>query len=76
LGNKRLQVRWMTPLEYARLMGAGSYDLSGARTNQALFGFGDAVAVPAVAWLAENYLMPLARGFLTKETDLAVAAHG
>jgi len=64
IGNKRLQVRWMTPREYARLMGAGDYDLSGARTNQALFGFGDAVAVPAVEWLANNYLMPLLRGKL------------
>lgn len=62
LGNKRLQVRWMTPREYARLMGAGDYDLSAARNNQALFGFGDAVAVPAVSWLAENYLMPLVKG--------------
>jgi DNA (cytosine-5)-methyltransferase 1 len=60
----RFLVRWMTPLEYARLMGAGHYDLSGARSNQALFGFGDAVAVPAVEWLAENYLMPLLRGGL------------
>jgi DNA (cytosine-5)-methyltransferase 1 len=57
-------------------MGAGAYDLSGARTNQALFGFGDAVAVPAVAWLAENYLMPLARGSMQKETELAVASLG
>lgn len=65
LGNKRLQVRWMTPREYARLMGAGDYNLSTARNNQALFGFGDAVAVPAVSWLAEHYLMPLVRGQLT-----------
>lgn len=64
LGNKRLQVRWMTPLEYARLMGAGDYDLSTARTNQALFGFGDAVAVPVVEWLAEHYLMPMVKGKL------------
>ncbi|MBX9642354.1 MAG: DNA (cytosine-5-)-methyltransferase, partial [Mycobacteriaceae bacterium] len=42
LGNERLQVRWMTPVEYARLMGAGDYNLDAARTNQALFGFGDA----------------------------------
>lgn len=62
LGNKRLQVRWMTPLEYARLMGAPDYDISGARTNQALFGFGDAVAVPVVTWLADNYLMPMVNG--------------
>lgn len=64
IGNKRIQVRWMTPLEYARLMGAGDYNLEGARTNQALFAFGDAVAVPAVTWLGEHYLMPLASGVL------------
>lgn len=75
VGSKRAQVRWMTPLEYARLMGAEDYDLSGARTNQALFAFGDAVAVPAVAWLAEHYLLPLVRGELgTQRMDLA--AHG
>jgi DNA (cytosine-5)-methyltransferase 1 len=61
LGDGRLQVRWMTPQEYANLMGAADYDLSGARNNQALFGFGDAVAVPAVEWLAKNYLLPLVR---------------
>lgn len=64
LGNGRLQVRWMTPLEYARLMGAGEYDLRNTRTNQVLFGFGDAVAVPAVSWLSEHYLMPLVKGSL------------
>lgn len=77
LGNKRLQVRWMTPREYARLMGADDYDLSAARNNQALFGFGDAVAVPAVAWLAENYLMPLIRGEMNHRKDCErVKAHG
>lgn len=75
LGNKRLQVRWMTPLEYARLMGAGTYNLTGARTNQALFGFGDAVAVPVVRWLGVNYLMPLLRGeLLAAPTDLELSA--
>lgn len=39
-------------------------DINGARTNQALFGFGDAVAVPAVNWLATHYLMPLVTGAL------------
>lgn len=62
-GNGKLRVRWMTSLEYARLMGAGGYNLNTIkRANQALFGFGDAVCVPAVAWLAENYLMPLVQG--------------
>jgi DNA (cytosine-5)-methyltransferase 1 len=57
----------MTPLEYARLMGAGEYNLAGARNNQALFGFGDAVAVPAVEWLGLNYLLPLVNGSLGTE---------
>jgi DNA (cytosine-5)-methyltransferase 1 len=69
LGAGRLQVRWMTPVEYARLMGAPDYDLSGARTNQALFGFGDAVAVPVVRWLADNYLMPLVKGTFGVRSD-------
>lgn len=69
LGNKRLQVRWMTPREYARLMGADDYDLSAARNNQALFGFGDAVAVPAVAWLGEHYLSPLLKGELAPRAE-------
>jgi DNA (cytosine-5)-methyltransferase 1 len=76
MGNKRLQVRWMTPLEYARLMGAGEYELSGARNNQALFGFGDAVAVPAVHWLAEHYLMPLVNDVFQDSSREASAANG
>ncbi len=77
LGNGRLNVRWMTPREYARLMGAGDYNLDGARTNQALFAFGDAVAVPAVEWLADNYLMPLVRGDLVGQTGAPLAVnHG
>lgn len=73
MGNKRLHVRWMTPREYARLMGAGDYDLSAARTNQALFGFGDAVAVPVVEWLAEHYLMPAVRGALADRPQAEAA---
>lgn len=69
MGNGRLQVRWMTPLEYARLMGAGEYALDGLRNNQALFGFGDAVCVPVVSWLAEHYLMPLVNGTLGSATS-------
>ncbi|MEV4826809.1 DNA cytosine methyltransferase [Micromonospora sp. NPDC049257] len=63
-GHGQVRVRWMTPREYARLMGAGDYCLDGLRTNQALFGFGDAVCVPVVSWLAREYLMPLVRGEL------------
>lgn len=63
-GLGQAQVRWMTPREYANLMGAGAYCLDGARNNQALFGFGDAVAVPVVSWLSKNYLRPLIDGAL------------
>jgi DNA (cytosine-5)-methyltransferase 1 len=54
-----IRVRWMTPREYARLMGADEFKLEGLRNIQALCGFGDAVCVPVVKWLAENYLLPL-----------------
>ncbi|NSX38305.1 DNA (cytosine-5-)-methyltransferase [Pseudarthrobacter oxydans] len=65
-GQGRIAVRWMTPLEYARLMGAPEYNLKGLRDSQILFGFGDAVVVPAVQWVGDNYLAPLIRGELAQ----------
>lgn len=77
VGYGKLRVRWMTEREYARLMGADDYDLADdIKPNQALFGFGDAVCVPAVAWLAENYLMPLINGKFTKRPIEELAAIG
>jgi DNA (cytosine-5)-methyltransferase 1 len=67
LGRGARRVRWMTPLEYARLMGAPRYRIDGLRANQALFGFGDAVCVPAVGWLARHCLMPLLTGEAASE---------
>ena len=60
-GGGEVRVRWMTPLEYARLMGAGGYQLRVGTPNQALFGFGDAVVVDVVRWIGEHYLMPALR---------------
>ncbi|MEU6715017.1 DNA cytosine methyltransferase [Nonomuraea sp. NPDC046802] len=57
-----VKVRWMTGREYAHLMGARGYRLEGLRRNQEIFGFGDAVCVDVVAWLAEHYLTPLLKG--------------
>lgn len=57
-GYGKIAVRLLTPLECARLMGAGDYDLSVSR-SRALFGFGDAVCVPVVEWIAINLLNPL-----------------
>lgn len=61
-GRKHVRVRWMTPREYARLQGAPDYLLGGARDNEVRSGFGDAVCVPAVGWLAEHHLTPTLAG--------------
>ena len=57
-GKGEYHVRLLTPREVARLMGADDYTIS-VSLNQALFGFGDAVCVPAIEWIATHYLNPL-----------------
>jgi DNA (cytosine-5)-methyltransferase 1 len=57
-GRGEYHVRLLTPRECARLMGADDFKIT-VPLNQALFGFGDAVCVPAVQWIARNYLNPL-----------------
>ena len=59
LGKGRAMARLLTPIECARLMGADDYDFSGVSETRALFGFGDAVCVPAIEWIARYYLNPL-----------------
>lgn len=78
VGKGRIRARWMTPREYGNLMGAPRYKIAGLRTNQALFGFGDAVCVPVVGWLGTHYLMPLVNGELGSDTYGVgwEAAHG
>ncbi|MBV6428486.1 MAG: Modification methylase HhaI [Haliscomenobacter sp.] len=57
-GKGEIKIRLLSPLECARLMGADDYVIP-KNVTQALFGFGDAVCVPVVTWIAENYLNPL-----------------
>jgi len=57
-GKGKYFARLLTPRECARLMGADDYRIA-ATLNQALFGFGDAVCVPVIRWIARNYLNPL-----------------
>lgn len=57
-GYGTVKVRLLTPRECARLMGAEDFIIN-APSNQALFGFGDAVCVPVIAWIAQHYLNPL-----------------
>lgn len=56
-GYGKVMARLLTPRECARLMGADDFQIE-APLNQALFGFGDAVCVPVVEWLAIHYLNP------------------
>jgi DNA (cytosine-5)-methyltransferase 1 len=63
----------MTSREYARLMGAADLKLGAVTENQALSCLGDAVCVPAVAWLANEYLVPLIRRDLTEAAKEAPA---
>jgi len=60
VGHGRISVRLLSPSECATLMGASDFRVSGT-TNQALFGFGDAVCVDAVSWIAKNAILPLLR---------------
>lgn len=59
-GKGKYQVRLLTARECARLQGVPDAYKIGVPLNQALFGFGDAVCVPAVEWIAKHYLTPLA----------------
>lgn len=65
-GKGKYAVRLLTPKECARLMGAGDFKIS-VPLNQALFGFGDAVCVSVIRWIAENYLNPIWREIHGKE---------
>ncbi len=56
-GRGEVRARLLSGRECARLMGADDYTLT-VPLNQALFGFGDAVCVPVIAWIADHYLGP------------------
>jgi DNA (cytosine-5)-methyltransferase 1 len=65
-GKGQLKMRTMTPREYARLQGVpDNYPI---RVNgvQALTGFGDAVCVSVITWLAQNVLNPLVEKYSLK----------
>lgn len=57
-GKGEYHARLLTPREAARLMGADKYRIT-VPLNRALFGFGDAVCVPVIEWIAKYYLNPL-----------------
>lgn len=63
-GQGQRQVRLLTARECARLQGVPDAYVIDVPLNQALFGFGDAVCVPAVAWLGRHYLLPVAQSVM------------
>lgn len=54
----KLRMRWMSAREYARLQGAGDFNIN-VPPIQAMYGFGDAVCVPAVKWIDQHILTPV-----------------
>jgi DNA (cytosine-5)-methyltransferase 1 len=54
-------------------MGADDFCIT-VPLNQALFGFGDAVCVPAVTWIAKHYLNPALRELSTDAQMAEVSA--
>ena len=73
-GKGRFAVRLLTARECARLMGADDFLLN-VPLNQALFGFGDAVCVPVVRWIAANYLTPLATALHAQAQEAHTQRH-
>ncbi len=69
-GKGDIYMRVMTPREYARLQGVpDSYPVP-SQVNQALTGFGDAVCVPVITWIALNILNPLVMSIQEKSLTL------
>lgn len=59
-GHGKYQVRLLTARECARLQGVDESYVIDVPLNKALFGFGDAICVPAVEWIVKHYLTPVA----------------
>jgi len=58
-GKGNVMARGLTARECARLQGVGDeYKIPGSQ-NDGLFGFGDAVCVPVIRWIANKALVPL-----------------
>ena len=63
-GKGEYWARLLTPRECARLQGVPDTYKIKVPLNQALFGFGDAVCVPVMEWIATHYLNPLVNSWL------------
>jgi DNA (cytosine-5)-methyltransferase 1 len=75
VGRGEFRARWMTEREYARLQGADDFVIE-VPYLQALFGFGDAVCVPAIQWISEHALVPLAQKLHTDKQKISTPQDG
>jgi DNA (cytosine-5)-methyltransferase 1 len=58
MGFGKFHARLLTPRECARLQGVPDSYVIDVPQNQALFGFGDAVCVPVIEWIASQMINP------------------
>jgi DNA (cytosine-5)-methyltransferase 1 len=70
VGHGTIKMRLMTPRECARLQGVPDNYPIPSKINQALTGFGDAVCVPVITWIAENVFSILVKAL--QENTLAL----
>jgi DNA (cytosine-5)-methyltransferase 1 len=68
-GRGKYKVRLLTARECARLQGVPDSYVIDVPLNQALFGFGDAVCVPAIEWIVKHYLTPVASTLTPRRTN-------
>jgi len=70
IDRSNIKMRAMTPREYARLQGVPDQFQITANGVQALTGFGDAVCVPVISWIAKHALQPLLEQALSGDRRL------
>lgn len=68
-GRGAYRVRLLTARECARLQGVPETYKIDVPLTQALFGFGDAVCVSAVRWIAEHYLTPIGSSLTARPSE-------
>ena len=61
VGKGSIKMRLMTPREYGRLQGVPDNYPIPSQINQALTGFGDAVCIPVITWIASHILNPFVK---------------
>lgn len=59
IGAGRFDMRWMVLDEYARLQGAEGLRYDAVSERQAMYALGDAVCVPVMKWIGDNWVKRL-----------------